>query len=110
MVSASTLSVGDRNTDGKKSSGRGDRPACRYVTIPPEHVSRCDQGDVADDNGVSSVSRWGRHQTFARLTMLVSRADGSFIGFFAWRSNFVAKSSWSRAKAGALLYVRVFRR
>lgn len=70
MVSASTLSVGDRNTDDdKKSSGRGDRPACRYVTIPPEHVSRCDQGDVADDNGVSSVSRWGRHQTFARLTM-----------------------------------------
>lgn len=52
-VSGSELSPGDRNTDDKNSPGRGGRPPCRYVTIPPKHVSRCDQGDVADDDGVS---------------------------------------------------------
>lgn len=43
--------------DGNNSAGLRDRDACRYVTIPPEHVTRCDQRNVADDIGVSGFGR-----------------------------------------------------
>lgn len=54
-VPRSGVSAGGGDTDENNSSGSGGRAACRYVTIPPEHVTRCDQADVTDDNGVSGV-------------------------------------------------------
>eukprot|EP00903_Cladosiphon_okamuranus_P007102 g6901.t1 len=54
----SETSAGERDTD-EDSAGRGVRPGCHYVTLPPEHVSRCDQADVADEHGTGGT-HWSR--------------------------------------------------